>query len=218
MNDNNISITFSTNNYNTLTRIEDFVHGLVIDASKNNPLPTKEDLQEHLGKTEEGKTTGVVDNTATEKFAKTTGVMPKGALEETNPAPPPPATATTAAPPPNVDVDNAGLPWDARIHSGGKTKVKKTQLWTKRRNVDPAVVEQVETELKVVMTIPAPPPQESNGLSYADILAKVTATLNDNTITMEQVNNAISKHGLTNITNLEARPDLIPVIDNELFG
>lgn len=47
----------------------------------------------------------------------------------------------------DVTVDAAGLPWDARIHSGAKTKLANGN-WKLLRNVDPALVASVEAELR----------------------------------------------------------------------
>lgn len=48
--------------------------------------------------------------------------------------------------PPANDVDKDGVPWDARIHSAGKTKVK-AGTWKLKKGVDKALVEQVTAEL-----------------------------------------------------------------------
>lgn len=67
------------------------------------------------------------------------------------------------APPPGVDVDNSGLPWDARIHAS--TKVKNADgSWRNKRGVDPALITTVTAELRQVMAatgapaVAAPPP------------------------------------------------------------
>lgn len=43
--------------------------------------------------------------------------------------------------------DADGLPWDERIHSGGKTRTSKG-VWTKKKGVQPAFVAQVAAELR----------------------------------------------------------------------
>lgn len=81
----------------------------------------------------------------------------------TNVPPPPVATPgsmgetvapNTASPAASVELDAAGLPWDARIHSRGKTKVA-AGTWTAKRGVDPSTVARVEVELRQVMGAPA---------------------------------------------------------------
>lgn len=75
------------------------------------------------------------------------------------PAPPsaPSAAAATA------DLDAAGLPWDARIHSSSKEKNKTDGKWRARRGVDAAEVVRVEAELRAVMGngVPAAPSVDS---------------------------------------------------------
>lgn len=66
-----------------------------------------------------------------------------------------------------VELDKTGLPWDNRIHAESKGKIA-DGTWRKKRNLDPALVAQVEAELRQVMgaapaaplapAVPAPPP------------------------------------------------------------
>lgn len=58
--------------------------------------------------------------------------------------------------PAGAELDSAGLPWDMRIHSREKTKVK-DGTWKIKRGVDANVVTQVTSQLKNVMHIPSPP-------------------------------------------------------------
>lgn len=81
---------------------------------------------------------------------------PGAALPPVPPVPAaPPAPPAPAAPTNRADVDSAGLPWDARIHSESRNKVA-DGTWRKRRNTAPEVVAQVEAELRALMAIPAP--------------------------------------------------------------
>ena len=88
------------------------------------------------------------------------------------PTPAPAALAPTAPAAPSthasgVELDKHGLPWDSRIHAGTKRK-NADGSWTAKRGVDPALVAQVEAELRQVMgaapaaplapAVPAPPP------------------------------------------------------------
>lgn len=62
---------------------------------------------------------------------------------------------TTSEPP---AVDSAGYPWDARIHSANKSIVA-DGTWRKKKGVDPALVDQVQAELKGE-DVPPPPAVE----------------------------------------------------------
>jgi len=54
--------------------------------------------------------------------------------------------------PDSVELDGEGIPWDARIHSEGKTKYAKAPFaWKKKRGVPGYVVTTVEQELKAAM-------------------------------------------------------------------
>lgn len=56
-----------------------------------------------------------------------------------------------------VDVDKDGLPWNGTIHASTKVKTADGR-WKKRRGVDESVIAKVESDLRGVMAIPAPPP------------------------------------------------------------
>lgn len=71
-------------------------------------------------------------------------------------APAPTAHAAHSTPASGVEVDKHGLPWDGRIHAGTK-RMNADGSWTAKRGVDPALVDQVEAELRQVMgAAPAP--------------------------------------------------------------
>jgi len=88
-----------------------------------------------------------------------------------NPAPPPPPVATdnesfdllvdpTAdTDDPNYpELDDNGLPWDARIHAGSKAKLQ-DGTWRKKRGVDDEDYNRVVEELKQLMTAPVRTPE-----------------------------------------------------------
>ena len=70
--------------------------------------------------------------------------------------------APSAPPAPGVELDARGLPWDARIHSRTRSKLANGN-WKTARGVEPALVAQVENELRALMAIPSP-----NGAGAAD--------------------------------------------------
>ena len=149
-----------------------------------------------------------------------------------SPATPPPTNQPSATPPPaGVELDSAGLPWDARIHAASKMKLAKGGGWKKKRGVDKALVESVEAELRAVMAAqpnesPAtppptnqpsatPPPAAATGAvtTFPELVAKVTgAGLDADTITT-----VCKAHGVESFALLGARPDLIPAIAASLF-
>lgn len=77
-------------------------------------------------------------------------------------APPPPANTAPITTTPGVassaagassagvELDSKGLPWDGRIHAESKGKIA-DGTWRKKRNLDPALLAQVEGELRQVM-------------------------------------------------------------------
>lgn len=93
-----------------------------------------------------------------------------GEIEQTITAPTPDIYAAVAAqvlppvepteepegPASTATVDASGTPWDARIHSGGKSLMKDGN-WTKKRGVSDEVYAQVMAELKGAPVAPPPP-------------------------------------------------------------
>ena len=61
---------------------------------------------------------------------------------------------------PGIEVDAKGMPWDHRIHASSRAKVA-DGTWRQRRNLDNALLAQVEQELKQVMGLPAPAASEA---------------------------------------------------------
>jgi hypothetical protein len=186
-----------------------------------------------------------------------------------------------------VELDSLGLPWDERINTESKLKLKKEGTWKVKRGIDKALVENVRAELAAAMvatacepetaattaappppaaTTAAPPPPAANtvtkyitpdggeytadellaagwtieqihereaveveitpetpaesaeAITFPAFMAKLSPATTAGTITDDQVNAALQKHGLASLVLLSARPDLIPVIDAELFG
>lgn len=79
-------------------------------------------------------------------------------------APAAPATPTTLA---GIEVDADGLPWDARIHAGGRAKNADGRWRQKRSLNDAALKNRVEAELRQALgaaasvPVPLPPPAPS---------------------------------------------------------
>lgn len=67
------------------------------------------------------------------------------------------APASLTASNSGVDLDANGMPWDNRIHAESKGKIA-DGTWRKKRNLDPAVLAQVEAELRQVMGAPGVAP------------------------------------------------------------
>ena len=140
----------------------------------------------------------------------------------------------------NVELDSEGLPWDNRIHSGAKTFLAKGGGWKKKRGIDPALVDTVESELRLVMASPGtalteptaetvppaptqtevtteatPPPAPATAgkiATFPELMTAITASGLDQAI----VKGACEAVGVTAFPLLAARPDLIPAVAERL--
>lgn len=141
---------------------------------------------------------------------------------------------------PGVEKDLNGLPWDGRIHSRTKSKTV-DGLWRYMRGIDPAVVSQVESELR--QATGAPPIIEetyeapvapvfkgstagvgSGGSSatfdptlpptndFPALMAKATNAVHSGKLTQARLLEIIQSFGLPSVAVTSTRPDLIPAI------
>ena len=63
------------------------------------------------------------------------------------------------------DLDSEGVPWDARIHSSGKTKYKKDQTWTLKRGVTDEDAEKIKSLYRRDNTpVPTPIAMQQNAI------------------------------------------------------
>lgn len=137
----------------------------------------------------------------------------------------------------DVTVDAAGLPWDARIHSGAKSKLANGN-WKLLRGVDPALVASVEAELRgnpqpaAAPSAPPPPvtaPATSTPAPVAPSApptppapkpitnaAELVAAVMDKRFTTDQVNAACQAVGIDNVASLLAKQDKLPEVLREL--
>jgi len=81
-----------------------------------------------------------------EDAAKLEALAGPGSAGPTPPAPPAPAGQTQ-------ELDAAGLPWDARIHSESRARIA-DNTWRRKRGVDQAIVDSVTAELRAAYPAP----------------------------------------------------------------
>ena len=126
---------------------------------------------------------------------------------------------------PSVETDADDLPWDERIHSGGKTLLV-DGTWRLKRGVPDEEYQEVVTELKKLMAIPAPsapvdnmpppPPSVDAPSTTVDNLPAFIKAVTGAGIDKDVVLAAVKNAGLENVMQLGARPDLIAGIAKEL--
>lgn len=153
----------------------------------------------------------------------------------TPPVATPPTPAVPAAPI-AIELDAEGLPWDERIHAASKKKLTRGNTWKLKRGIQPIVVDQVKAELRqsyptpeaatsltpavasapAAAPTPAPVAVSPDSDLYAPLMQKCTARITGLTLTINDVTDACTRHGLGQIAELAGRPDLIPVIEAEL--
>lgn len=138
------------------------------------------------------------------------------------PAAPAPAAPAALTNPAGIEVDKDGLPWDARIHAGGRA-VNADGRWRQKRGLNnDALKAAVETELRLAMGAPAAPsvpqppaplpvpPAPTVAETFATLMARVGPRLMAGQITEAQSLAVLAELGLQSYTQLIARPDLVP--------
>ena len=114
----------------------------------------------------------------------------------------------------DVELDSAGVPWDGRIHSVGKSKVA-NGTWRLRRGVDPDVVKSAEAEHQFAPVAPPPPPTSVPSvpaaavMSFGTLMQRITAQTTSGERSPGEVAAALREAGLPTIPVLATRPDLI---------
>ena len=163
--------------------------------------------------------------------------------------PPPPEEGVedpvTDTPPADVELDADDLPWDERIHSSGKSKMKtgkRTGTWTRRRGVKPAEVDKVEAELRLIfpLTDAGAEPEGDPGVdaaaeealrllsggaaaadiqevTYASLMGVITKGVGvDKNLDPIAVNAMLKEKGLADVAELQSHPELFVEVDAAL--
>ena len=132
------------------------------------------------------------------------------------------APAETAAS--TVDLDTEGIPWDNRIHTNAKTKIR-AGTWKLKRSIDVAEVEKVKAELLANQSLVAPAVTETTAAepiltpaaqtvtTFPELVTYVTARCNAGEVQQMQIEELVAKHGITGgLPAVANREDLIPTI------
>lgn len=164
-------------------------------------------------------------------------VPPPPANTAPNPANPGLASsAAPATPAGSVDLDAKGLPWDERIHSSGKTRVK-GDVWRTKGGVPPERIAAVEAELRARMgnapiaaptattqapvapvgaslptTTALPPVAATDPETFEQLLPRITAGVTAGILPATALNAACAAQGLASIVALQAAPAYVPFV------
>lgn len=138
---------------------------------------------------------------------------------------------------PAVELDGLKLPWDERINTDAKTKLKSDDSWKLKRGVAPELVEQVRGELKAAMghgittdeaatletsattetVVPPVPPAETTGVTtFPGLVKYITGKCNAGVVQPQQIENVLAKYEIASLPLVAARPDLVPAIYADL--
>jgi len=160
-------------------------------------------------------------------------------VEENKVAPPPPALvpsppsaeapdAPAEGDTPPVDLDADGMPWDARIHSSGKTRYKKkgpngnADTWVLKKGVDRALVEQVRAETPAAEAELTPDDalaalEAMQPVTYASVCQRITSNLAPKgKLDPMAMGALLGGLGLTGLPDLAAKPQLLPQVNAKL--
>ncbi len=135
---------------------------------------------------------------------------------QAGPAATPPAATPPAATPPAgaVELDSQGLPWDERINVASRTKLVKDQTWKVKRGLEQAFVETVRAELRNA----TPPPPPAPAMTFPQILAAITNTINAGELIAADVDARLVALGIQGgPPMIGTQPPLFPTIVAE-FG
>jgi len=113
---------------------------------------------------------------------------------------------------PSEEVDANGEMWNEELHSSSKAK-NADGSWKKRRGA--AKVSPPAPPSPAVITPPAPPVAATAAttppppdLNIGTVIRRITDKIKGHDLTMVQVNEVLKLNGLSNISDLQARPDM----------
>jgi hypothetical protein len=110
---------------------------------------------------------------------------------------------------PEGEWDVNGEMWNEELHSSSKAK-NADGTWKKRRGVakaappSPAVITPPPPPVAATATTTPPPPD----LNIGTVIRRITDKIKGHDLTMVQVNEVLKLNGLSNISDLQARPDM----------
>ena len=136
----------------------------------------------------------------------------------------------------DTDTDADGVKWDERIHASTKRK-NSDGTWTRKRGVSQELVDSVLAEIagqqdllatpELVFTPPnvahvdtppviVAPPAPVSLHTIEEINNEVTSRIVLGELAPTDLGTVLAKHGLTKITDLVSRPDLVDAVWNDL--
>ena len=139
----------------------------------------------------------------------------------------PAAGATTDVP--AAELDKEGIPWDARIHGKAKNK-NKDGTWRLTKGIDKDMVATVKAELlaaagaspdadkesPATTAAPAAPAAPAGGVTFGDLISKVTKYTAKGLLSPQIVNQILATHELKSIAELMQKPELIATVASEI--
>lgn len=165
--------------------------------------------------------------TAQEAFGATSLPLPPVATFPV-PLPAPPAAVPSAGPTasaPAGEVDSAGVPWNAEIHAGNKSK-KKDGTWRGKRGAgqpeetdEPAAAALPAPPIAVLppppaAAIPQPPAATGAGVptNFPEFMTAAMPLVRDQKLAGDRFTAILKKHGLAGPSDLGKQPHLIAAV------
>jgi len=117
----------------------------------------------------------------------------------------------------SIELDSKGLPWDRRIHARTKTKIADGS-WKRLRGLTEARAVEIEQELRDALSAPAapvpsvPPAPTDEAPTFMDLMTLVTTSITAGRLNRIQVVEVLGGFGLSSLSLVPTRVDLIPAI------
>lgn len=129
-----------------------------------------------------------------------------------------PPVTQEQVPPVTQELDSKNRPWDERIHSATKSKLKKTGEWKLKRGVDPALVTQILNAAPVSTQEPAQTQTPAPDNPFTILMTNLTKWLGEGTMNMLHVNDVLKRFNVPSVEYLQTcnDPDLISTVSFKL--
>ncbi len=130
-------------------------------------------------------------------------------------APVPPAPSATLlpnTPMPDLDVDSKGVPWNAELHAGNKSKNKDGSWRAKRNSGDAPEAPPAPVAAPVPVAPPAAPVASAAPADFASFMQRVMPAVTGGKISTTKLNEILGMCGVPNLPALGAMPAALPVV------
>lgn len=110
-----------------------------------------------------------------------------------------------------IELDTAGKPWDASLHSRTRSK-NMDGTWKLQRGLDKKAAPIIQEAIPEVVPQIAPPPPPSETIDWTNLMMMITSLVQEGKLTQKIVADIVQGVGVPSLAVLPTQPHLIPEV------